>query len=159
MSSCIRNRSFTGLSQWKDGALTAGLAVPTMKIPIANALQHTGAWRCRCPRLDLAAIGRLNFERADEARFPCLALARAALKTGGALPTILNAANEIAVEAFMAGRIGFYGISELVEDGVLQDVGSSRLRRLRPIDEALAIDDEARRIARTLVPELRAVAS
>ena len=67
------------------------------------------------PRLDLAAIGRLSFDRPDEERFPCLSLAKAALQAGGAMPTVLNAANEIAVEAYMAGQIGFYDISEMVE--------------------------------------------
>ena len=101
-----------GLVQWSDGALTAGLALPDMKVPIANALRHHGRLRMDLPRLDLAAIGRLSFERPDEGRFPCLSLAKAALQAGGAMPTILNAANEIAVEAYMAGQIGFYDISE-----------------------------------------------
>ncbi len=106
---------FHGLVQWRDGALTAGLALPDMKVPIANALRHRERLRMALPRLDLAAIGRLTFENADETRFPCLSLARAALRDGGAMPTVLNAANEIAVSAFMAGRIGFYAISETVE--------------------------------------------
>ena len=86
-----------------------------MKVPIANALRHHERLRMDLPRLDLAAIGRLTFEDADETRFPCLSLAKAALRDGGAMPTVLNAANEIAVAAFMAGRIGFYAISETVE--------------------------------------------
>ena len=94
--SCIREAIVHGLVQWSDGALTAGLAPPDMRIPIANALRHRRRLAMRLPRLDLAAISRLSFETADEARFPCLALARAALRAGGAMPTILNAANEIA---------------------------------------------------------------
>ncbi len=139
-----------GLVQWSDGALTAGLALPDMKVPIANALRDGRRLAMDLPRLDLAAIGRLSFERADEARFPCLSLAKAALVSGGAMPTILNAANEIAVEAYMAGRIGFYDVSETVET-----VCSTFLRRSlgapATVEEALAIDDEARRAARVLI--------
>jgi 1-deoxy-D-xylulose-5-phosphate reductoisomerase len=139
-----------GLVQWSDGALTAGLALPDMKVPIANALRDGRRLAMDLPRLDLAAIGRLSFERADEARFPCLSLAKAALVSGGAMPTILNAANEIAVEAYMAGRIGFYDVSETVEA-----VCSTFLRRSlgapATVEEALAIDDEARQAARVLI--------
>jgi 1-deoxy-D-xylulose-5-phosphate reductoisomerase len=103
------------------------------------------------PRLDLAAIGRLSFERPDETRFPCLSLAKAALQTGGAMPTILNAANEIAVEAYMAGHIGFYAISECVEK-----VCSTFSRRMiavpATVSDALAIDEEAREATRRLIP-------
>src|SRR5688572_7709174 len=67
-----------GLVQWSDGAVTAGLALPDMKVPIANALRHHGRLRMDLPRLDLAAIGRLSFDRPDEGRFPCLSLAIAA---------------------------------------------------------------------------------
>ena len=141
-----------GLVQWSDGALTAGLALPDMKVPIANALRDGGRLAMDLPRLDLAAIGRLSFERADEARFPCLSLAKAALVSGGAMPTILNAANEIAVEAFMAGRIGFYDVSEMVEA-----VCSTFLRRNlgapATVEDALAIDDEARHAARRLIAD------
>ena len=109
------------------------------------------------PRLDLAAISTLSFDRADEERFPCLALARAALRSGGAMPTILNAANEVAVAAFMAGQLGFYGISDIVEQ-----VCSALSPRFRSapatVEEALAIDDEARRAARARVPQALATA-
>jgi 1-deoxy-D-xylulose-5-phosphate reductoisomerase len=105
------------------------------------------------PRLDLAAIGRLTFEPADEARFPCLALARAALRAGGAKPTVLNAANEVAVEAYMAGRIGFYTISEIVEEVCSTVLGSGTAPAT--VAEALAIDGEARVRAQHLVPAQR----
>ncbi len=139
-----------GLVQWADGAVTAGLALPDMKVPIANTLRGRERLIMDLPRLDLAAIGRLTFERADEARFPCLALAKAALRDGGALPTILNAANEIAVEAYMAGRIGFYEISEIVEAVCSSFCGSGKAPAT--VAEALAIDGEARVMARRLVP-------
>jgi 1-deoxy-D-xylulose-5-phosphate reductoisomerase len=141
---------FHGLVHWADGAVTAGLALPDMKVPIANALRGRGRLFMDLPRLDLAAIGRLTFERADEARFPCLALAKAALQAGGAVPTILNAANEIAVEAYMADRIGFYAISEIVETVCSSFSGSGKAPAT--VAEALAIDGEARMMARRLVP-------
>ena len=146
-----------GLVQWSDGAVTAGLAAPDMKIPIANALRGEVRLRMPLPRLDLAAISRLSFDRADEARFPCLALGRAALREGRAMPTILNAANEVAVAAFMAGRIGFYGISGIV-DTVCSTFSGRRLGSPSTIEEALAFDGEARSLARGLVPGLKAAA-
>lgn len=141
-----------GLVQWKDGALTAGLAQPDMKIPIANALRHHARLPMPLSRLDLAAISRLTFERADEMRFPCLALARTALRAGGAMPTILNAANEIAVEAFMAGQVGFYGISDIVET-VCSRFSARRLPSPTTVRDALAIDNEARAAARAVLPK------
>jgi 1-deoxy-D-xylulose-5-phosphate reductoisomerase len=140
-----------GLVQWSDGAVTAGLALPDMKVPIANALRHHERLRMDLPRLDLAAIGRLSFERPDEARFPCLSLAKAALQAGGAMPTILNAANEIAVEAFMAGHIGFYAIFETVER-VCSTLSGRNIAAPATVSEALAIDEEAREAARRLIP-------
>jgi 1-deoxy-D-xylulose-5-phosphate reductoisomerase len=139
-----------GLVEWRDGAVTAGLAPPDMKIPIANALQGAQRLQMRRARLDLAAISRFTFEPVDEDRFPCLGLARSALKAGGAAPTVLNAANEIAVGAFLAGQIGFYGISEMVDA-----VSSALTRRFSQapssVEEALTIDEEARRLARGMV--------
>jgi len=138
-----------GLVQWSDGAVTAGLALPDMKVPIANALRNQGRLQMDLPRLDLAAIGRLSFERPDEERFPCLSLAKAALRAGGAMPTVLNAANEIAVEAYMAGRVGFYHISEMVEQ-VCSSFSGRGLAAPATVAEALAIDEETRQAARQL---------
>jgi 1-deoxy-D-xylulose-5-phosphate reductoisomerase len=146
-----------GLVQWRDGALTAGLAPPDMKIPIANALRHHCRLAMPLPRLDLAAISTLSFERADETRFPCLTLARAALGSGGVMPTVLNAANEVAVAAFMAGQLGFYGISRVVEQ-VCSELCGRSLSAPATVEEALAIDDEARHAALAHVPARRAVA-
>ncbi|MGO4705184.1 1-deoxy-D-xylulose-5-phosphate reductoisomerase [Microvirga sp. 2MCAF38] len=141
-----------GLVQWSDGALTAGLALPDMKVPIANALRHQQRLAMDLPRLDLAAIGRLSFEMADEERFPCLAAAKAALKAGGSMPTVLNAANEIAVAAFMAGKIRFYDIYKIV-DGVCSSFVARRLDAPATVAEALAIDGEARRAASAALNE------
>ncbi len=140
-----------GLVQWKDGAVTAGLALPDMKVPIANALRNEGRLKMDLPRLDLASISRLSFERPDEGRFPCLSLALAALKAGGAMPTILNAANEIAVEAYMADMIGFYDISEMVQS-VCSTFSGRKIPAPATVAEALAIDQEARDWARRLLP-------
>ncbi len=140
-----------GLVQWTDGAVTAGLALPDMKVPIAHALRNEGRLRMDLPRLDLASIGRLSFDRPDEGRFPCLSLAKAALKAGGAMPTVLNAVNEMAVEAYMADRIGFYDISELVER-ICSTFSGRRISAPATVAEALAIDQEARVAARRLIP-------
>ncbi len=140
-----------GLVQWTDGAVTAGLALPDMKVPIANALQGEGRLRMELPRLDLAAIGRLSFERPDEDRFPCLSLAKAALRAGGAMPTILNAANEIVVEAYIAGAIEFYDISEIVER-VCSTFSGRRILTPASVAEALAIDQQVRATTRKLIP-------
>jgi len=140
-----------GLVQWSDGAVTAGLALPDMKVPIANALRRQGRLKMDLPRLDLAAIGRLSFERPDEERFPCLSLARAALRAGGAMPTILNAANEIAVESYMADHIRFYDISEIVER-ICSTFSGRRISAPATVAEALGIDREARQVTRQLIP-------
>ncbi|MET0366936.1 MAG: 1-deoxy-D-xylulose-5-phosphate reductoisomerase, partial [Methylobacterium sp.] len=92
---------------------------------------------------------------ADEARFPCLRIARAALAAGGAAPTVMNAANEIAVAAFIAGRIGFYGISDLVERACGHFAGQYRTAPA-DVDEALAIDAHVRVWSAEALPELRA---
>src|SRR6478736_3617665 len=103
-----------GLVEFRDGSVVAQLGSPDMRIPIAHCL----AWPVRmgtpAPRLDLARIATLTFEEPDLARFPALALARRALAAGGAFPTILNAANEIAVREFVGRRLGFGGIPALV---------------------------------------------
>ena len=132
-----------GLVHWRDGGITAGLGQPDMRIPIAHCLGLGTRLPRAGNRLDLATIGTLSFERIDEARFPCLALARHALNEGGALPTVLNAANEVAVAAFLAGRLGFLEIAAVVTDAC--EWGAARNRKApSSIEEALAIDQEVR---------------
>jgi 1-deoxy-D-xylulose-5-phosphate reductoisomerase len=140
-----------GLVQWRDGAITAGLAPPDMRIPIANSLARHARLDMGLPSLDLAAIASLTFELPDEDRFPCLGLARHALRDGGARPTVLNAANEVAVEAFLAGRIGFQDIARIVDE-TCDATASSGFRAPASVEEALAIDAEARRLANERVP-------
>jgi 1-deoxy-D-xylulose-5-phosphate reductoisomerase len=140
-----------GLVSWRDGAVTAGLAAPDMRVPIAHALAPPGMrLDTALPRLDLAAIAALSFEKPDLERFPCLGLAMAALADGGAHPTILNAANEIAVAAFIAGRLDFYGIAVSVEKVCSRMVGSER-EAPDNVETALAIDERARALTREVL--------
>ncbi|MFV1920461.1 1-deoxy-D-xylulose-5-phosphate reductoisomerase [Sphingomonas sp. MJ1 (PH-R8)] len=129
--------------EYVDGSVLAQMGTPDMRTPIAHTLAWPDRMATPCAPLDLAAIGRLDFEPADPVRFPALALARAALQAGGARPAILNAANEVAVAAFLAGKIGFLEIAAIVAD---------TLERYDPeapatLDAVLAVDGEARRLA------------
>lgn len=146
-----------GLVEWRDGGVTAGLAKPDMRIPIAHCLGLGDRIELSGARLDLAAIGSLTFDKPDEARFPCLALARGALRAAGAMPTILNAANEIAVASFIGGAIGFGDIARAVE-ATCDAWASRQLKAPSSIDEALAIDDEVRRWTTERVARLPAAA-
>jgi 1-deoxy-D-xylulose-5-phosphate reductoisomerase len=145
-----------GMVEYRDGSVVAQLGSPDMRIPIAHCL----AWPARidgpAAKLDLAKVGSLTFEAPDPERFPALELGRRALETGGAAPTILNAANEVAVADFIAGRIGFGGIAELVEATL--DAAERRNATAEPqdIDEALAVDHMARSLAHELLPEIAA---
>ena len=129
--------------EYVDGSVLAQMGTPDMRTPIAHTLAWPDRMATPCAPLDLAAIGRLDFEPADPVRFPALALARAALQAGGARPAILNAANEVAVAAFLGGAIGFLEIAAIVAD---------TLERYDPeapatLDAVLAVDGEARRLA------------
>jgi len=143
-----------GMVEFRDGSLVAQLGSPDMRTPIAHCL----AWPRRldgpAARLDLAQLRELTFEVPDLARFPALALARQAMKVGGAAPTVLNAADEIAVGEFIAGRIGFSAITALVEATL--DAASARGLLAEPatIDAALAVDHIARSVALALLPEI-----
>jgi len=101
--------------EYIDGSVLAHLAVPDMRIPISYALSYPDRLPIQVPKLNLFEVGRLTFLPPDESRFPCLRLAKEACKQEGTLPSVLNAANEVAVEAFLDGRIGFYGIPEVIE--------------------------------------------
>ncbi|UHC15337.1 1-deoxy-D-xylulose-5-phosphate reductoisomerase [Methylobacterium currus] len=132
------------LVTWRDGAVTAGLYVPDMRVPIAHCLGLGERLSiARGKPLDLAATGSLTFERPDEERFPCLRIAKAALAAGGAQPTVMNAANEIAVAAFIAGGIGFYDIAALVERAC-EHFAARFPAAPADVEEALAIDAEVR---------------
>jgi 1-deoxy-D-xylulose-5-phosphate reductoisomerase len=104
------------LVAYVDGSVLAQLGSPDMRTPIAYTLAWPERMASPSPRLDLAALGQMTFEAPDPERFPALRLARAALKAGGSAPAVLNAANEVAVQAFLDGAIGFLDIAEIVEE-------------------------------------------
>ena len=132
-----------GLVHYRDGSDLAQLGSPDMRIPIAHALAWPGRLQTASPRLDLAALGRLDFAEPDPVRFPALQLARDALRAGGGASTILSAANEVAVEAFLTRRLGFTGIAALVA-AVLDRLGPQLADSLGAV---LALDAAARRAA------------
>ncbi len=133
-----------------DGSVLAQMACPDMRTPIAYSLAWPERMHAPTKRLDLASLGTLSFEAPDEERFPALRTARAVLEAGGSAGTVFNGANEIAVEAFLGGRIGFLAIAALVEATLAAATGLSGIRR-RSLEDVLAIDAEARTIARSLL--------
>jgi 1-deoxy-D-xylulose-5-phosphate reductoisomerase len=146
------------LVEFCDGSLIAQLGSPDMRIPIAYCLAWPERIAGPAPRLDLARAATLTFEEPDLARFPALTLARRALEAGGALPTILNAANEVAVAEFLARRLNFAGIPALVEATMEAAVSRNWTAEPENVDEALSIDHNARLLARALLPEIAAKA-
>jgi 1-deoxy-D-xylulose-5-phosphate reductoisomerase len=140
-----------GLVSFADGSVTAGLAVPDMKVPIAHCLGFPVRLSTPTRRLDLAAIGTLTFERPDFARFPALRVAMDALKSGGGLPTVLNAANEIAVEAFLDRRIGFGDIAGFVAAACEAALADGTAKEPQTVQEALAVDHIVRERSRSLL--------
>ena len=135
------------LVEYVDGSLIAQLSNPDMRVPIAHALGFPERIASGATPLDLGAIGQLSFERPDHARFPCLQLAYAALRAGGTAPTLLNAANEVAVAAFLAGRLPFTGIARVIDE-TLNDLAAAPADDLAAV---LAADAQARRAASALV--------
>ncbi|MBN9051846.1 MAG: 1-deoxy-D-xylulose-5-phosphate reductoisomerase [Rhizobiales bacterium] len=147
-----------GIVEFADGSLVAQMGATDMRIPIAHCLAWPDRIPDAAPRLDLVALGRLDFEAPDPQRFPALALARAALEQGGAAPTVLNAANEIAVEAFLAGRLNFMGIAGLVEETLAAAAARGISAEPDSADAALGVDHVSRELALTLLPEIAAKA-
>ena len=132
-----------GMVQYADGSILAQLGSPDMRTPIAHALAWPKRMAADVPRLDLAALARLEFFAPDPVRFPALRLAREALMAGGGAPTILNAANETAVALFLDRRLGFLDIATVVEE-TLDALAGLRAEGLEAI---LALDAEARVVA------------
>jgi 1-deoxy-D-xylulose-5-phosphate reductoisomerase len=128
------------LVEYRDGSVIAQLGAPDMRIPIAYTLAWPDRMETPCERLNLAEIARLDFEEPDTVRFPAIAMARSAMEAGGARPAILNAANEEAVAAFLAGRIGFLDIVAIVAD-VLDSYAPDAPTNL---EDVFAIDKVAR---------------
>ncbi len=127
--------------EYSDGSVLAQLGSPDMRTPIAYALSWPERIRVDVARLDFATIGQLNFTAPDMKRFPALRLAREALRAGGTVPTVLNAANEIAVGAFLGGKLTFLQIAETVER-MMNRIAASPLRDL---DQMFDLDDMIRR--------------
>jgi 1-deoxy-D-xylulose-5-phosphate reductoisomerase len=148
-----------GLVEFRDGSVIAQLGSPDMRIPISHCLAHPARMATPAARLDLARISSLTFEEPDPVRFPALAVARQALAAGGAAPTVLNAANEVAVAEFVGGRLGFTGIPALVEATLDAAGRSSAMAEPQSVEQAIAIDHNARRLAAHLLPEIAAMAS
>ena len=135
------------LVEYVDGSVLAQLGTPDMRTPIAVALAWPDRIDAPCDRLDLARVGRLDFEAPDLTRFPALALAWQALREGGSRPLVLNAANEVAVDAFLKRSIGFLDIAAIVAD----TLGSLAASAPDSIDAVMALDEEARDVARAII--------
>jgi 1-deoxy-D-xylulose-5-phosphate reductoisomerase len=146
------------LVEFSDGSVVAGLSVPDMRLPVAFCLAWPERMDWPAPRLDLAKLGNLQFEPPDPGRFPALRVAREAMESGGASPTVLNAANEVAVEAFLGRRIGFSHIVGLTE-AVLERAANEGLSEPASVAEAIAVDHVSRSFAEVLVPQFAAKAS
>ncbi len=136
--------------EYLDGSVIAQMATPDMRVPIAHALSWPDRIASGAETLDLFALGQLSFEPADEVRFPCLRLAFAAAREGGTAPALLNAANEIAVAAFLAGRLPFTAIARVVE----QTGEQMQVQAAVDIETVIAADQQAREVATSLVDEL-----
>ncbi len=129
--------------EYCDGSTLAQLGPSDMRVPIASALAWPARMETPCDALNLAEIGSLTFRATDELRFPATRLARQAAEAGGGIPAVLNAANEVAVAAFLAGQIGFMRISTLVEDVL----GRFSPQAPRNLADVIAVDAEARLVA------------
>jgi 1-deoxy-D-xylulose-5-phosphate reductoisomerase len=138
------------LVEYSDGSLLAQLGNPDMRTPITHALAWPERLPSGVPTLDLLQVGRLEFEPPDDDRFPCLRLAQAALRAGGTAPAMLNAANEVAVQAFLERRIRFTAIAPLIE----ATLARLTVRPATDLATVLADDAEARRLATTQIARL-----
>jgi 1-deoxy-D-xylulose-5-phosphate reductoisomerase len=138
-----------GLVSFTDGSVTAGLAAPDMKVPIGHCLSFPRRRATAARRLDLTAVGQLTFERPDLGRFPALRVAIDALRTGQGLPTIMNAANEVAVDAFLRRLISFRDIAVIVEQACNSALAGGAAREPETIADALEMDNAVREKTRS----------
>ncbi|WP_315762935.1 MULTISPECIES: 1-deoxy-D-xylulose-5-phosphate reductoisomerase [unclassified Bradyrhizobium] len=148
-----------GMVEFSDCSVVAQLGTPDMRTPIAHCLGWPDRIKGPAAKLDLAKIGTLTFEAPDFARFPGLRLAYESLRTGKGATTVFNAANEVAVAAFIAGQIRFGAIARLVEATLENWIRSGNLAPLTSADDAIAIDQTARKKAAALLPEIALKAS
>ena len=140
--------------EFTDGSVKAHLGTTDMRLPIQFALSYPARWSAPVEPLDFRTLGSLEFEAPDLGTFRCLALAIEAGTTGGTLPAVMNAANEVAVAAFLAEQIPYLGIAELVERAMNHAVREGSVQAATSIDQLLAIDAETRVYAREQVPLL-----
>ena len=138
---------------FRDGSILAHLGPPDMRVAIGHALCWPERPELPVERLDFAALGRLDFEAPDPERFPALGLARAALARGGAAACVMNASREVALDAFIAGRIGFLDMAALVAQAMERLDG---LPEANDLDDIFAVDAEARRVGLELVKRFAA---
>src|SRR5678815_2559988 len=140
--------------EYQDGSTLAQLGPPDMRAPIACALAWPDRLPWPAPKLDLAKLGQLTFEAPDLDRFPAIDLARAALKTGNGAPAVMNAANEVAVGAFLDRRIGFLDIARAVDETLQRMDFTGAGASVDVLEEALMIDSAARRTAETVLSSI-----
>jgi len=140
-----------GLVTFADGSVTAGMALPDMKVPITHCLAYPERIESGARKLDLANVGTLTFEKPDLDRFPALHLAMQALEAGQGLPTILNAVNEIVVAAFLEGRLRFGQMAGLVDKACQAVIAEGSAREPESVDDALTLDGLARERATALL--------
>jgi len=148
-----------GLVEFADRSVVAQMGAPDMRTPIAHCLGWPHRIDGPATQLDLAKLTQLTFEAPDPVRFPALRLVREALVAGGAAPTVLNAANEVAVASFLDRKIPFGGIARLVEATLEALVAKGTAKAPQSADEALAVDHTARKTAAALLPEIALKAS
>jgi 1-deoxy-D-xylulose-5-phosphate reductoisomerase len=148
-----------GMVEFRDGSILAQLGPPDMRVPIAHCLAWPDRFDSAASRLDWTQVANLTFETPDLVRFPALKLARAALEAGGAAPTILNAANEIAVSEFLAKRLGFAAIPALVEATLDAAARSGLSKEPASVEDALSVDHVSRSLALGLLPGIAIKAS
>jgi 1-deoxy-D-xylulose-5-phosphate reductoisomerase len=137
--------------EFRDGSIIAQLGVTDMRLPIQYAFSYPERWAAPLPPLDLARAARLDFEVPDTAAFPCLQLAYRALAAERSLPVVLNAANEVAVAAFLEGGIGFPAIPEIIERAMAGHVPAE----VATLAAVRAVDDWARGYAQEIARGLR----
>ncbi len=136
--------------EYEDGSFLAQLGSPDMKIPIAHSLSWPERIESGAKTLDITEVARLDFEQPDMDNLPCLRLARQAAELGGSAPAVLNASNEVAVGAFLQGRIGFTDISVVIEAAM----NTIEQCEISDIENVLNIDNEARKVAEAQIDSL-----
>jgi 1-deoxy-D-xylulose-5-phosphate reductoisomerase len=129
--------------QYNDGSVMAQMGNPDMRTPIAYAMAWPERIHSGVSHLDLFEVAQLNFQRPDFGRYPCLHLAIEAMRTGGSASTIVNAANEVAVDAFLNRQMGYLDIARVIE----YTLNKMSVERVSTVDQVLAVDQQARQIA------------